>query len=216
MDEKLTKNCTVATLALGSRSRQRGCKGAGQEEAWESLMSHIRNSRECRRVWGSEHSHSQGNSHFGRWSPGGLLKFQKPIWGVKSQWLVAFFISLESSWNLGVSNGLALLICTFETQVMAKRRGQESNCQFDSRPEKIGNRPNLLGYRRRATYRWKALDESYNFALDRTSIQGLLAKLWGSKVPRVLAGGISELPRGNPGREKPFGCGPRGEVQSIL
>jgi len=26
----------VATLALGSRRRQRGCKGAGQEEAWES------------------------------------------------------------------------------------------------------------------------------------------------------------------------------------
>jgi len=28
-----------------------------------------------------------------------------------------------------------------------------------------------------ATYRWKALDESYNFALDHTSIEGLLAKL---------------------------------------
>ncbi len=27
---------TVATLALGSRPRQRGCKGAGQEEARES------------------------------------------------------------------------------------------------------------------------------------------------------------------------------------
>jgi len=26
----------VATLALGSRPRQRGCKGAGQKEAWES------------------------------------------------------------------------------------------------------------------------------------------------------------------------------------
>jgi len=81
---------------------------------------------------------------------------------------------------------------------MAKRRGRESNCQFDSRPEKVTNRPNLLGYRRRATYRWKALDESYNFALDRTSIQGLLAKLWGSKVPGVPAGGISGLPCGSP------------------
>ncbi len=29
----------VATLALGSRPRQRGCKGAGQEEAWESHQS---------------------------------------------------------------------------------------------------------------------------------------------------------------------------------
>jgi hypothetical protein len=30
-------------------------------------------------------------------------------------------------------------------------------------PQKVGNRPDLLGYRWRAIYRWKALDESYNF-----------------------------------------------------
>ncbi len=54
-----------------------------------------------------------------------------------------------------------------------------------------------------ATYRWKALDESYNFALDRTSIGGMLAKLWGSKVVEVLIGAISEFPLGSPGREKP-------------
>jgi len=39
----------------------------------------------------------------------------------------------------------------------------------------------------------KALDESYNFASDRTSIGGLLAKLWGSKVAKVPARGISGL-----------------------
>ncbi len=33
---KVAKNKSVATLALGSRLRQRGCKGAGQEEARES------------------------------------------------------------------------------------------------------------------------------------------------------------------------------------
>jgi hypothetical protein len=53
-----------------------------------------------------------------------------------------------------------------------------------------------------ASYHWKALYKSYNFALDRTSIQGLLAKLWGSKVPGAPAGGILGLPRGTPGREK--------------
>jgi hypothetical protein len=31
-----TKTIVVATLALGSRPRQRGCKSAGQEEARES------------------------------------------------------------------------------------------------------------------------------------------------------------------------------------
>jgi hypothetical protein len=66
---------------------------------------------------------------------------------------------------------------------------------FDSRPLKVGNRPKILGCRQRATYRWKSLDESYNFASDRTSIRGLLAKLWGFKVPRVPHGGISGLPR---------------------
>ncbi len=81
---------------------------------------------------------------------------------------------------------------------MAKRRGRESNYQFDSWPEKVGNRLDLLGYRQRATYRWKALNESYNFAWDRTSIRGLFANLWGSKVPGVRAGGISGLPRGSP------------------
>jgi hypothetical protein len=71
-----------------------------------------------------------------------------------------------------------------------KKKGQESNSResasFDSRPLKVGNRPEILGCRRRATSRWKALDENYNFASDRTSIRGLLAKLWGFKVPGVL------------------------------
>jgi hypothetical protein len=82
-----------------------------------------------------------------------------------------------------------------------QKKGRESNCQFDSRPQKVGNRLDLLSYRGRATYPWKALDESYNFALDRTSIASLIAKLWGSKVARVPVGGISGLPLGSPGKK---------------
>jgi len=67
----------------------------------------------------------------------------------------------------------------------------ESNCQFDSRPEKVENRLDLVSCRQRATYRWKALNEGYKFALDYTSIRGLFAKLWGSKVARILVGTIS-------------------------
>jgi hypothetical protein len=84
-----------------------------------------------------------------------------------------------------------------------QKKGRESNSResanFDSRPLKVGHRPEILSYRRRATYRWKALDKSYNFALDHTSIQGLLAKLWGSKVLGVPQGGISGLPAESPG-----------------
>jgi hypothetical protein len=101
--------------------------------------------------------------------------------------------------------------CSFETQVTAKRRAgsqnRESDCQFDSRPEKVGNRPDLLGFRRRVTYRWKALDKSYNFAADRVAIRGLLAKLCGFKVAGVLAGAVSGLP-GVPGQKGHFDVGP--------
>jgi hypothetical protein len=81
-----------------------------------------------------------------------------------------------------------------------QKKGQESNCQFDSRPQKVRNRPNLLSCRGRATYRWKALDESYNFALNRITIRGLFAKLWGSKVVGVPLGAISGLPFGSLGK----------------
>jgi len=97
-----------------------------------------------------------------------------------------------------------------------QKKGRESNCQFDSRPQKVGNRPDLLSRKEHATYRWKALDESYNFALDCITIQVLLAKLWGSKVVGVPFGAILGLPLGSLEREKPFRCSLRGQPQSIL
>jgi hypothetical protein len=60
-----------------------------------------------------------------------------------------------------------------------QKKGRESNCQFDSWPEKVGNRPDLLVFKKRVTYHWKALDETYNFASDCISIRGLFTKLWG-------------------------------------
>jgi len=85
-----------------------------------------------------------------------------------------------------------------------QKKGWESNSResanFDSRPLKVGNRPKILGGRKHATYCWKGLDEIYNFALDCIAIRGLLAKLWGSKVPGVPFGVISGLPLGSPGK----------------
>jgi hypothetical protein len=48
-----------------------------------------------------------------------------------------------------------------------------------------------------ATYRWKALDENYNFALDLISIGGLKKKLWAPKAMGVPSLGILGL--GSPG-----------------
>jgi len=80
---------------------------------------------------------------------------------------------------------------------MTKRKSQESNCQFDSRPLKIKNLPNFLSCRWRATYCWKDLDKGYNFALNFTSIEGLHTKLWASKVVEVPIQGISGLQLGS-------------------
>ncbi len=81
-----------------------------------------------------------------------------------------------------------------------QKKGRESNCQFDSRPQKVENWPDLLSCRGHATYRWKALNKSYNVTPNCTSIKGLLARLWGSKVVGVRAGGISGLPLGSLGK----------------
>jgi hypothetical protein len=55
-----------------------------------------------------------------------------------------------------------------------------------------------MGCRQHATYRWKALDEGYNSALDRVAIEALHKKLCALKVPGVPVGGISGLPCGSP------------------
>ncbi len=79
-----------------------------------------------------------------------------------------------------------------------EKKGRESNLQFDSRPLKVGNRPDFLVCRWRATYHWKSLNKGYNFALDFILIEGVHAKLWGPKVARVSTLAISGLPFGNP------------------
>jgi len=79
-----------------------------------------------------------------------------------------------------------------------QKKGRESNCQFDSRPQKVGNGPLPDVWFGSATRRSKALNESYNFASDCIAIGGLLAKLWGSEVLGVPFGVISGLSLASP------------------
>ncbi len=58
-----------------------------------------------------------------------------------------------------------------------KNKGRESNWQFDSRPQNVGNWPDFHACRWRATHHWKALDEKYKFSLGLISIGGLSTKL---------------------------------------
>jgi hypothetical protein len=89
-----------------------------------------------------------------------------------------------------------------------QKKGRESNWQFDSRPLKVENHPDLLMCKWRATYIWKALDEGYNFALDLIPIGGLHAKLWTPKVAGVWTVGILGLPLESLGTKWYLGAGP--------
>jgi len=73
-----------------------------------------------------------------------------------------------------------------------QKKGQKSNCQFDSRPLKVGNRPLPDVALRSATWRWKDFNESYNFGWELVLIQVQGEELWPSKVPglqpRIVSG----------------------------
>jgi hypothetical protein len=80
-----------------------------------------------------------------------------------------------------------------------KKKGQESNWQFDSRPPKVKNQSDPGMCRWSVTHCWKALKESYKFALDLILIKGLNKKLWTHKVPGVQTGIVSGFLLKSPG-----------------
>jgi hypothetical protein len=82
-----------------------------------------------------------------------------------------------------------------------QKKGRESNWQFDSRPLKVRNRPLPDVFSGSATWRWKALEESYNFGSKFVPIRAWGEKLWTPKVPRVQTGTVSRLHLGSPGKK---------------
>jgi hypothetical protein len=80
-----------------------------------------------------------------------------------------------------------------------QKKGRESNCQFDSRPLKVGNRPLPDVRFGSATWRWKDLDEGYNFGSDLVAIQLCCRELWRFKVPGVPPGQFRDSISGVPG-----------------
>jgi len=72
-----------------------------------------------------------------------------------------------------------------------RKKGRESNCQFDSRPQKVENPPDPGVCRWSVTHRWKALEESYKFSLDLIPIRGLNRELRAPKVPGFQTGTVS-------------------------
>ncbi len=85
-----------------------------------------------------------------------------------------------------------------------QKKGRESNCQFDSRPLKVGNRPLPKVRFECVTWRQKDLDEGYNFGSDLVAIQPGSWELWRFKVPGDPPGqfrdSISGLHFGSPNK----------------
>jgi len=79
-----------------------------------------------------------------------------------------------------------------------KKKGQESNWQFDSQPLKVRNRPNPDVCKWCATHHWKALEEGYKFAWNLIPIRGLNKMLWSLKFSGVQIGTVSGLLFGSP------------------
>jgi len=90
------------------------------------------------------------------------------------------------------------------TPSYGQKEGRESNWQFDSRPLKVGNRPLPDIWIGSATWRWKALKESYNFGSDLALIRFSSREIWAPKVPGLQPGQfretISGLQLGSPGK----------------
>jgi hypothetical protein len=115
-------------------------------------------------------------------------------------------VSLERSSSVDVQNALALVIWTSVAQVMGKRRAQ-----FDFRPLKVGNRP-LPDIRiESATWRWKALEESYNSGSDLILIRLDSQEIWAPKVPGLQSGQFRnnfETQTWESREKERFGCSP--------
>jgi hypothetical protein len=85
------------------------------------------NVKKCEGLWRNEHSHSQCNSHFGRWSPSGLPKLQWAISRIKTQWLVDFYI-IEIFLRRRCLKWVHIVHSDIWNTSYGQKKGWESNC----------------------------------------------------------------------------------------
>jgi hypothetical protein len=175
---------SVATLALSSQPRQRGCNVEGQEEARESHYT-LPGMWESVREWTF------------------TLPRQLPLWEMDSRWTPEDSerdFRGQNSMACGVlyiNEKLLKLRClkwariahlNIQNTSYGQKKGRESNWQFDSRPLKVGNRPLPDVRFEIATRRWKALNKDYNFDLDLVVIGLCSREIWASNVPGLQPG----------------------------
>jgi hypothetical protein len=81
-----------------------------------------------------------------------------------------------------------------------QKKGRESNCQFDSRPLKVGNRPVPDVRSGSETWRWKALFKGYKFGSDLVPIGGRGEELRSPKIPESKPKQFRDSTLGVPGK----------------
>ncbi len=96
-----------------------------------------------------------------------------------------------------------------------QKKGRESNCQFDSRSLKVGNRPAPDVPWESATRRWKAFKEGYKFGSNLVPIGGWGEKLWCPKVSGVQNRDSFGTPLWESQDKQSLGCG-RNRVTHII
>ncbi len=144
--------------SLGLVTKARACKVTSQEGSPGLTFHAPESAKECEGM----------NPHTPKWTP---------CWEFESQWILEFIKcnfrgQNPSAWRVIYIIGKLLKhrclkwACIAHLDILNisydQKKGQESNWQFDSWPLKVGNRPNFLVYKRRATYSRKALNEGYN------------------------------------------------------
>ncbi len=159
-------------------------------------------------MWGNQPSPSQMNSHVENCSPKRIPKsLERDCRGQnslpqKNNYIIGKLLKVRCLKWVGIAH-----LHIWNTSY-GQKKGWESNWQFDSQPLKVRNRPDFLVCKQRATYRWKALNKGYNFALDYIAIGGLQRKLCAFKVARTSVVGISKLPLGSPGTKSHLDVAP--------
>jgi hypothetical protein len=146
----------VVTLALGSRPRQGLVKMRAKCEAREShfiFLGVCESVREWTPAFPNEFLFWELES---RWTPKLLrsnFKHQNPM-----DWKVPYIIGklLELKFLKWAH------MTHFDTlnTTYGQKKGRKSNCQFDSQPLKIMNRPDFLVFMWRATYHWIILNKA--------------------------------------------------------
>jgi hypothetical protein len=143
----------------------------------------------------------------GTWSPPGLPQLQSSTAEGKTPRLEVFFISLEKVLKCRCRKWPRMSHLDICSTSYGRKKGRESNWQFDSRPPKVRNQPEPGVCRWSATHRWKALEENYKFASNLVPIRGLIRELWAPKVPGVQTGTVSGLHFGSLEKKSHLGVG---------